>query len=157
MLCNMHPHSWWCIYYIHITMSMSDNYIPGAKINLVRVPTYVRFMKRSSISTYYHNKFSTISGPVFQECTGSWHENVPTSKAGGTESWFFPVYCLFCLKKYAALNPVILQITESWLKRQNLIFYTKLLNFEILIGSCSYSAITMAGLVNFCPKIDVND
>ena len=54
MLCNMHPHSWWCIYYIHITMSMSDNYIPGAKINLVRVPTYVRFMKRSSISTYYH-------------------------------------------------------------------------------------------------------
>ena len=60
---------------------MSDNYIPGAKINLVRVPTYVRFMKRSSISTYYHNKFSTISGPVFQECTGSCHENVPTPKA----------------------------------------------------------------------------
>ena len=24
---------------------------------------------------------------------------------GGTESWFFPVYCLFCLKKSAASNP----------------------------------------------------
>ena len=37
---------------------------------------------------------------------------------------FFPVYCLFCLKKSASSNPVIFQITESWLKRQNLFFST---------------------------------
>ena len=36
---------------------------------------------------------------------------------GGTESWFFPVYCLFCLKKSEASNPAIFQITESWLKK----------------------------------------
>ena len=28
---------------LHITMSMSDNYIPEAKINLIRVLTYVGF------------------------------------------------------------------------------------------------------------------
>ena len=34
---------------------------------------------------------------------------VQPSKMGGTESWYFPVYCLFCLNFF-------FQITESWLK-----------------------------------------
>ena len=59
-------------------------------------------------------------------CNGSVYPSPDLNKPcfnsfkGGTESWFFPVSCLFCLKKYAAPNPVIFEITESWLKIQNL-------------------------------------
>ena len=65
---------------------------------------------------------------------------------GDMESWYFPVYCLFCLKK-----------SEILIEKQNLIFYTKLLNLEILIGSCfPYNLVfvlTMSSLEYFCQEI----
>ena len=45
---------------LHITMSMSDNYIPEAKINLIRVLTYVGFIQRSFITYYQVYSQSTL-------------------------------------------------------------------------------------------------
>ena len=60
-----------------------------------------------------------LNRPLVYACS----DRIAYSVTGSTESWFFPVYCLFCLKKSAASNHVIFQITESWLKRQNLIVF----------------------------------
>ena len=55
-------------------------------------------------------------------------------KWGGTESWFFPENCLFCLKKSAASNPVIFQNHGILMEKENLIFFSKTPKLEILMG-----------------------
>ena len=67
---------------------------------------------------------------------------------GGTESWYFLVYCLICLKK--SRNPDEIGKPDIFLKNtqsrypdgllQNLIF-SRMLNLEILIRSCFFPII----------------
>ena len=88
--------------------------------------------------------------------------------ASETESLFSPnvsttpIMAMGCLQylplivvqlKGEARNPdfscLLFVLFESWLKKQNLIFYTKLLNLQILIRSCLISVHHYGLIVNF--------
>ena len=90
-------------------------------IQLVYIATFLAIHGSTTTEWRFSNSYSQGSEGTVKVIDPKYSKHWPYT--GSTESWFFPVYCLFCLKKSAASNHVIFQITESWLKRQNLIVF----------------------------------
>ena len=60
---------------------------------------------------YFYKKVVSQDGHTkIQNCVSDYElgtQNVKQKRGATRNPDFFPVYCLFCLKKYAASNPVI--------------------------------------------------